>query len=74
MLIPLVDRSIHRDAAGLNRPGPFLDLGLDKSLQVIRGAALARDEVGADVLHSPLHGGGVDGGEDRGMELVDNRR
>src|SRR5262249_53788840 len=34
-------RSIHRDSAGLDRPGPFFNLGLDESLQIFRPAALA---------------------------------
>ena len=45
-----VGRSIHRDAASLDRPGPFLNLCLDEFLQIFRRAALARDEIGADLV------------------------
>src|SRR5262245_64493750 len=46
-----VGRSLHRDPAGLDRPSPFLNFGLDEFLQIFRRAALARDEIGADLLH-----------------------
>ena len=58
-----VGRLLHRDPAGLDRSGPFLNFGLDEFLQIFRRAALARDEIGADLLHPRLHGGGVDGRE-----------
>src|SRR5262249_61134003 len=64
-----VGRSLHRDPAGLDRPSPFLNFGLDEFLQIFRRAALARDEIGADLLHPRLHGGGGDGWGRGGMEL-----
>src|SRR5262249_59440972 len=69
-----VGRSIHRNPASLDRPGPFFNLGLDEFLQIIGRAALVRDEVGADLPHPRLHGGGGDGRERGGMKLVDDCR
>src|SRR5262249_60048150 len=70
----VIGYSIHRGAAGLDRPGPFFNFGLDESSQIFRRAALARHEIGADLLHARLHGGGVGGRERGGLKLVDNRR
>src|SRR5215813_9050149 len=69
-----VGRLLHRDPAGLDRSGPFFNFGLDEFLQIFRRAALARDEIGADLLHPRLYGGGVDGRERGGMKLADDRR
>src|SRR5262249_3393715 len=40
-----VGRLLHRDPAGLDRPSPFFNFGLDELLQIIGRAALARDEI-----------------------------
>src|SRR5262249_60276609 len=55
-------------------PGPFLSSALRQSWWLLGRAALARPEIGADLLHTRLPGGGIDGRERGGMKLGDNRR
>src|SRR4051812_35581505 len=65
--------SVERDAAGLDRPGPALDLGFDETGEVVRRAAILGRDHDADALVALDHRRGVDGVARRLGELVDGR-
>src|SRR5712671_7502819 len=56
-----------------DRHGPFLDLGLDKFLQIVRRAPLARHGRDADLAQPLAHRRRVDGGARRLAELLHDR-
>src|SRR5262245_27476092 len=68
-----VARLFGGDARAPDRHGPLIDLGLDKFLQIVRRAPLARHSRDADLAQPLAHRRRVDGGARRLAELLHDR-
>src|SRR5262249_45057832 len=66
--------SVQAYAAGLDRGGPFLDLAIEESLEIIRRPAIGTNHGNADLLQPLLHRWGVQGCDGGGVEPLHDRR